>query len=124
MTFVTADSCRRRLERLTQLLFSAFPGSTIYQHTELLRVAHDALQHKVDAVFLEVETEKTAGLELMQMLRSQKAVLPVFIISETDHLREKAMKAGANGYFLLPDSEQQLLNAVRLVKTANEYRDN
>ena len=86
--------------------------------------AHDAPQHKVDAVFLEVETEQAAGLELMQMLRSQKAVLPVFIISETDHLREKAMKAGANGYFLLPDSEQQLLNAVRLVKTANEYRDN
>ena len=58
MIFVTADSSRMQLERLTQLLVSAFPGSTIYQHTNLFRVPHDVLNNRVDAVFLEAETEK------------------------------------------------------------------
>ena len=112
MIFVTADSSRTQLERLTRLLVSAFPGSTIYQHSDLFRVPHDVLNNKVDAVFLEAETEKTGGLDLMQRLHRQKPELSVFIISTTDDLREKAVEAGANGYFVLPAGEEQFLNAI------------
>ena len=114
MTFVTADSCRIQLERLTRQLVSAFPGSTIYQHTDLCRVPHDVLNHKVDAVFLGAETEKMNGLDLIQKLRRQKPELPVFVISKSNDFYEKAAEAGANGYFVLPDSEQQLLEEIRL----------
>ena len=116
MIFVTADSCRPQLERLTQILVSAFPGSTIYQHTDLLRVPHDVLSHKVDAVVLEAEAGTMNGLDLMQKLRRQKPDLPVFIISKTANFREEAEAAGANGCFVLPDGEQQLLDAIRLAK--------
>ena len=120
MVFVTADSCRAQLERLTQLLVSSFPGSTIYQHTDLFRVAHDVLSHKVDAVLLGTEAEKMNTLDLMQKLRRQKPELPVFITSKTNDRKEEAVAAGANGYFVLPESEQQLLEAVRsLAKVAN-----
>lgn len=115
MIFVTADSCRSQLEGLTQLLFSAFPGSTIYRHTELCRVPHDVLNNKVDAVFMDAEMEKMNSLGLIQKLRIQKPKLPVFIISKSNDLYEKAAAAGANGYFVLPDSEQQLLETIRLV---------
>lgn len=115
MTFVTADSCRAQLQRLTQILFSSFPGSTIYQHTDPSRVPHDVLSHKVDAVLLEAEMGKVNSLDLMQKLRRQKPELPVFIISKTNRLYEKAVAAGANGYFVLPDSEQHLLDAMRMV---------
>ena len=115
MTFVTADSCRIQLERLTRQLVSAFPGSTIYQHTDLCRVPHDVLNHKVDAVFLGAETEKMNGLDLIQKLRRQKPELPVFIISKSNDFYEKAAAAGANGYFVLPDREQQLMETIRLV---------
>lgn len=115
MTFVTADSCRAQLQRLTQILFSSFPGSTIYQHTDPSRVPHDVLSHKVDAVLLEAEMGKVNSLDLMQKLRRQKPELPVFIISKTNRLCEKAVAAGANGYFVLPDSEQHLLDAMRMV---------
>ena len=115
MTFVTADSCRRRLERLTQLLFSAFPGSTIYQHTDLFRVSHDVLSHKVDAVLLEAETEKMSSLDLIQKLRRERPKLLVFIIAKTHDLYEKAIAAGASGYFIMPDNEQNLLEAMRLL---------
>ena len=116
MVFVTADDCRSRLERLTQILISAFPGSTIYQHTDLCRVLHDVLNNKVDAAFLETEMDKTNGLDFLQMLRRKKSDLPVSIISQTEDLREEAAEAGANEYFVQPVTEQQLRNAIRSVK--------
>ena len=116
MIFITADSCRIQLERLTQLLVSAFPGSTIYQHTDLCRVLHDVLNNNVDAVFLETEIDKTNGLDFVQMLRRQNSNLPVFIISPTEDLREEAAEVGANDYFVQPVNEQQLRDAIRSVK--------
>ena len=116
MTFVTADSCRLQLVRLTKLLVSVFPGSTIYQHIDLCRVPHDVMQNNVDAVFLEAEINETDGLEFAQMLRRQKTNLPVFIISRTEDLREEAAEAGANDYFVQPVTEQQLRDAIWSVK--------
>ena len=116
MVFVTADSCRAQLERLTQMLVCAFPGSTIYQHTDPVHTLHDALNHKVDAVLVAAEMEKTDGLELMKKLHRQKKDVSVFILSGTDSLYEQAIAAGASGYFVLPDGEQQLLDAIRLEK--------
>ena len=114
--FVTADSCRERLERLTQILVCAFPGSTIYQHTDPFRMLHDVWSHKVDAVLLEAELEKGNSLDLMQKLHRKKPDVPVYIVSETNHFNEKAIAAGAKGYFVLPDGEQQLLDAIRAEK--------
>ena len=116
MIFVTADSCRSQLEGLTQLLVSVFPGSTIYQHTDLCRVPHDVLNNNVDAVFLEAEMDKTNGLDFVQMLRRQKSNLPVFVISKNEALREEAVEAGVNDYFVQPVTEQQLRDAIRSVK--------
>ena len=116
MTFVTADSCRTHLERLTQLLVSAFPGSTVYQHTDLCRVPHDILNNKVDAVFLETEVDESNSLDFVRMLRRQKKSLPVFIISQTEDLREEAAKVGVNDYFVQPVTEQQMRDAIQSVK--------
>ena len=116
LVFVTEDRCRTQLERLTRLLVSAFPGSTIYQHTDLFRVPHDVLNNKVDAVFLQAEMDKSSGLDFMKRLHRQKPNLPVFIIAKTEEFREEAERAGASGCFVLPDHEQQLLDAIRLAK--------
>ena len=116
MKFVTADRCRAQLEQLTQLLVSAFPGSTIYQHTDLLRVPHDVLNNKVDAVFLEAEMDNAGGLDFMKMLHRQKPDVAVFVIAKTEDVRKEAEAAGADGCFVLPECEQQLLDAIRLVK--------
>ena len=116
MIFVTADSCRTQLERLTQLLVSAFPGSTVYQHTDLCRVPHDILNNKVDAVFLETEVDESNSLDFVRMLRRQKKSLPVFIISQAENLREEAAEAGVNDYFVQPVTEQKLRDAIQSVK--------
>ena len=115
LIFVTADSCRSQLERLTKLLVSAFPGSTIYQHTDLCRVLHDVLNNKVDAVFLGTEMNAANDLNFVQMLRRKKSNLSIFIISETEERREEALEAGANDYFVRPVTEQQLRDAFQVV---------
>ena len=114
MTFVTADNCRTQLERLTQLLVSAFPGSTIYQHADLLRVPNDVLRNKVDAVFLGAEMGKTSGVDVAKLLQRQKPHIPVFLISKTECCWQDS--AEVDGCFVLPDSEQRLLDAIRAVK--------
>ena len=122
LTFVTADSSRAQLERLTLLLVSAFPGSTIYQHPDPFRVPHDVLNNKVDAVFLEAEAEETHALNLINLLHRQKPDLPVFMISKTNQLGTQAVEKGAVGYFVLPGGEEQLLNAIRLVKAGKPHQ--
>ena len=97
-------------------MVSVFPGSTIYQHTDLCRVPHDVLNNNVDAVFLETEVDESNSLDFVRMLRRQKKSLPVFIISQTEDLREEAAEAGANDYFVQPVTEQQLRDAIRSVK--------
>ena len=113
MIFVTADSCRSQLESLTKLLVSAFPGSTIYQHTDLFHVPRDVLSHKVDAVLLSTGSEQLSSLDLMQKLHKQKPTLPIFIISPNDALYKESVAAGAMGYFVLPGSEELLLETLR-----------
>lgn len=112
MIFVTADSNRARLEQLTKLLVRTFPGSTIYQHADPFRAPPDALNNPVHAVFLEAEMETATGLSIMQMLHRQKPELPVYILSESDALREPLLAAGASGYLLRPLSTQALLEAL------------
>ena len=74
LIFVTADSCRSRLAELTQLLLSVFPGSTVYQHTDLRRAAHDILRNQVDAVFLDAQTAALAS-QIFQTLSPQREPL-------------------------------------------------
>ena len=116
MIFVTVDSCRTHQEKFTKLLLAAFPGSVVYQHINIHHVPHDVLYNKVDAVFLEAEQEQANDLSLIQMLRKQKPDLPVFIISKTNRFHDIVAESEANGYFVLPDHEQQLLEAIRLLK--------
>lgn len=112
MIFVTADSNREQLEGLTKLLVSAFPGSTIYQHVNPLRAPGDVLHNRIAGVFLEAEMEQIGGIELMQMLHRQKPTLSVYILSQTEKYRSKALESGAEGYLVYPISEQQIKEAI------------
>lgn len=86
MIFILADRDRGRLDNLTRLLFSLFPGSMVYQHTSLTRASHDVLHHHVDALFVACELEREDGSRLMQMLPKQCPELPVFILSDTEKI--------------------------------------
>ena len=117
MVFVTAGNCRTQLESLTQLLVSTFQGSTIYQHVDPFRLLHDVLNNKVDAVFLRLaEKDNENNFAFVQMLHRQKPDIPVFVISNTEDLREEVAVVGANDYFVWPVGEQKLWDTMLAVK--------
>lgn len=84
MTFVAVDQNRERLTELTGLLLEAFPGSVIYQHTNPLKAPKDVRNNRVDAVFAQLDMGNLGGAELTRILRSERANLPVFLLSDAE----------------------------------------
>lgn len=112
MIFVVAGSSRERLADLTKLLLSTFPGSTVYQHIDPVRISKDVFNNNVHGVFLDAETGSCNGLDLMYRLRKQKKDVPVYILAENEDLRITAIKAGADGYFVYPLAEETIRNVL------------
>lgn len=84
MTFVAVDQNRERLTELTRLLLKAFPGSVIYQHTNPLKAPKDVRGNRVDAVFAQLDMGNLGGTELTRILRSERAELPVFLLTDAE----------------------------------------
>ena len=92
MTFVAVDQNQERLTELTRLLLEAFPGSVIYQHTNPLPAPKDVRNNRVDAVFLQLDLESLGGAELTRILRSERANLPVFLLTDAERNGRTAPK--------------------------------
>ena len=70
----------------------AFPGSVIYQHTNPLQAPKDVRNNRVDAVFLQLDLESLGGAELTRILRSERANLPVFLLTDAERNGRTAPK--------------------------------
>ena len=84
MVFVVTDSERNRCGELTSILTSAFPGSTVYQHTSISHASGDVLHRHVDALF--AADEQNPGAEVVQILQQQRPELPVLLLSDMEEL--------------------------------------
>ena len=91
ITFMAVDQNRERLTELTRLL-EAFPGSVIYQHTNPLQAPKDVRNNRVDDVFLQLDLESLGGAELTRILRSERANLPVFLLTDAERNGRTAPK--------------------------------
>lgn len=84
MIFIVADQEHGRLKEMTGFLLSTFPGSTVYQHTDLTHASGDALRYRVDALF--TAGEESGGAEVVQMLQRKKPELPVLLFSDIERI--------------------------------------
>lgn len=109
MTFVTVDRERNRLEALTSLLLSAFPGSVIYQQTDPPHVSRDIRETSVDAVFLQAENMDDA--RLLRVLRRGRPGLPMFFLVEDGEFAFMPMEENIR-YLLRPVTVEKLRNAL------------
>jgi FixJ family two-component response regulator len=64
---------------------------------------------------LDVDLPGMSGLELQQRLNNSGQEIPIIFISgqATEHIRERALKAGALGFFDKPFSIASLLNTIQ-----------
>ena len=76
MTFATISDDRQQLLLLSQLLLAAFPGSTIHQSRDPMRMAQHLSEQKVDAVFADADICSN----MMHILERQRHCMRVCLL--------------------------------------------
>jgi DNA-binding NarL/FixJ family response regulator len=78
---------------------------------------------KPDLAIVDIGLKGTDGLELTKSLRKRHPRLAVLVLSIYDEAiyAERALKAGARGYIMKKEANEELLNAVRRVLAGKVY---
>ena len=80
----------------------------IYQHTNPLQAPKDVRNNRVDAVFLQLDLESLGGAELTRILRSERANLPVFLLTDAERNGRTAPKDHTTAWLARPISAELL----------------
>lgn len=108
MTFVVSSDHREYLRELTGLLFSAFPGSTIYEYMDAEEAAVCVKTHRISAVFIDGAWDAANEFGLLCSLRLKTSDIPVFVFADSDLYEEDALWHEATGYLIRPIHEETL----------------
>ncbi len=78
---------------------------------------------KPDLVIIDIGLKGMDGLELAKCLRKQQPRIKVLILSMMDEViyAERALRAGARGYIMKQEANQELLNAIQRVLSGRIY---
>jgi two-component system, NarL family, nitrate/nitrite response regulator NarL len=82
----------------------------------------DILRHQhPDIILLDINMPKLNGLDATRYIRQSYPKIRIIILStyNEDHLIKKAKEYGANGYLIKNCDKEELLQAIRLVKSGN-----
>jgi DNA-binding NarL/FixJ family response regulator len=81
--------------------------------------------HHPNLVILDISLKKASGLALLEQIKAQHEDLPVLVV--TMHTESfyvtRALKAGANGYFMKQERAENLLLAIQTVLQGEIYLD-
>ena len=91
MTFANVSANRERLQSLSQLLITVFPGCVIHQSCDPVRTITHLSAQKVDAVFADEDTYP----DLMRMLSGHRSKPSVYLLCRQEHISHE--KAGDGG---------------------------
>src|ERR671918_163753 len=82
-----------------------------------------AIRERTDLAILDVKMPKLTGLQATREIREQAPDVSVLILSMYDDERYlfEALKAGASGYVLKAQADQDLLDAVRAVERGEPF---
>ena len=85
-----------------------------------------ALRHRPDLCILDVGMPKLTGLQATREIRAQAPEIAVLVLSMHDDERYlfEALKAGAAGYVLKREADQDLVDAVRAVARGESFLTN
>jgi DNA-binding NarL/FixJ family response regulator len=76
-----------------------------------------------DVVILDLSLGGRDGLELLKLIRTRAATLPVLVLSMHDEsvYAERALRAGANGYIMKQEATDTVLDAIRRIVRGEVY---
>lgn len=108
MTFATVNVNREQLMLLNQLLLTVFPGCTIHQNRDPVRVVQHLSNRKVDAVFADAD----AYSDLVPILKRQRLETSVYLLCKQERQSTEGTE-GVRGIVTYPVTKQKIQNALQ-----------
>lgn len=84
----------------------------------------DRLTHtEVDLLILDISMPKASGIELTEILKKSYPDLKILVLTMHKNIRflRRAIAAGADGYLVKSDTEQEIISAIGKIRQGNTY---
>lgn len=77
----------------------------------------------VDLLILDISMPQVSGIELTEILKKQYPLLKILMLTMHKNLRflRRAIGAGADGYLVKSDTEQEILSAISRIRQGQTY---
>lgn len=110
-------------EGLKRLLTHAFPDGTVKEASDAREAMEQVASGPWDVIFLDIDLPDRSGLDVLQDLRNIAPSAPVLILSGMleEQFGERALEAGAAGFLSKASMMDEILTAVRRVRSGKKY---
>ena len=123
MRFLLIDDHPMIREAFKQLLLHSYQGATVEEAANA-REAMALISHGPwDVIFLDIDLPDRSGLDLLHDLRNMVPEAPVLVVSGRleGEFGERALKAGAMGFLQKASLMEEVLTAIRRVRSGKKY---
>lgn len=123
MQFLIADDHNLIQQALATWLRDSFPAAGI-KITQSGSSAEALVRtEQPSAIILDISLPDKSGLDVLKQLRSEDINIPVLILSNhsEDQYALRAFKAGANGYLMKNCTQEEFVNALKIVLIGRKY---
>ena len=110
MTFIICNVNRQQVTLFGRLLIELFPGCTIHQSCDPMRVIQRLSSQNVDAVFVDSHTLP----DVMNMLKHRNLIAKIWLLRRLDEVLPEE-KDTDYGVLSFPASKQEILEALKRI---------
>jgi DNA-binding NarL/FixJ family response regulator len=77
----------------------------------------------VDLLILDISMPKTSGIELTELLKKRYPALKILVLTMHNNMRflRRAIAAGADGYLVKSETEQEIISAIEKIRRGRTY---
>lgn len=77
----------------------------------------------VDLLILDISMPKSSGIELTEILKKRYPALKILVLTMHNNMRflRRAIAAGADGYLVKSDTEQEIVSAIQMIREGRTY---
>lgn len=108
MTFLVVSDMKKTVRFATDMLFSQFPGSVIYQYIDAEEAISCIKTHQIDAVFMDGAWDAKNEYRMLCALKNENASLSVYLFAEDISIEEDALWYEASGFLTFPFEPEEL----------------
>lgn len=108
---------------LELLLSTTFHGAEVVEAADAREAMRKIVQGPWDVVLLDIDLPDRSGLDLLHDLRAVAPTTPVLVVSGLleEQFGERALQAGAAGFLNKATSPDELLAAIRRIRSGKKY---